>query len=137
MLAHGFQFADLYDASALSRLDTIFLETLDASMRERLLEARANPDALERKAASELILDVGPYVEDFIGELFGIRAELRALQDRHTALAPLFSVKRRFVFKKAASGMTPEKAEAIDGPAVQAQLERFFGEPVTEASFVA
>ena len=68
--------------------------------------------------------------------MFGITAELRELQQRHSALAPLFSVKRRFVFKKAASGMTPEKAAAIDGLRVAAELETFIGSPLTHSSFV-
>ena len=79
------------------------------------IAARRDHAAIPRKQASELILEAGPYLEDFIAELFGITAELRQLQEAHSQYAPLFSVKRRFVFKKAASGMTKEKADAIDG----------------------
>ena len=121
------------------RLDSVFLDRLaevDPSLAERLITARQNPEAIEKKQHSELILEVSPHLEDFVGELFHISAELRALQKRHFALAPLFSVKRRFVFKKAASGMTPEKAEAIDGPALAVELETLFGEPLTESSYV-
>ena len=79
---------------------------------------------------------MSPYLEDFIAELFGITAELRELQQRHYALAPLFSVKRRFVFKKAASGMTPEKVGRARRPALAATLQMFLQEPLTESSFV-
>jgi NADPH-dependent glutamate synthase beta subunit-like oxidoreductase/NAD(P)H-flavin reductase len=139
ILAFGFTFEDLYRRDALVQLDAVFLDRLaeaDPSLAERLISARQNPDAIENKEHSELILEVSPYLEDFLGELFRITPELRALQKRHFALAPLFSVKRRFVFKKAASGMTPEKAEAIDGPALAVELETLFGEPLTEGSYV-
>ncbi|HYP08733.1 MAG TPA: hypothetical protein VER03_21040, partial [Bryobacteraceae bacterium] len=138
-LAFGFQFDELYSREGVTRLDSVFLERLgeaDPPLRDRLLQARSNPKGIERKAYSELIIAVAPYLEDFLAELFGITAELRALQQRHYALAPLFSVKRRFVFKKAASGMTPEKAAALDGPALAASLQTFLQEPLTESSYV-
>jgi len=105
------------------------------SLRARLEEARQNPPAAHVKQGSELITELGPYVEDFIGELFGITAELRHLQSRHTELAPLYSVKRRFVQRKAVIGQTAESASAIDGYAVGAELEALFEEPLTELSF--
>jgi NADPH-dependent glutamate synthase beta subunit-like oxidoreductase/NAD(P)H-flavin reductase len=138
-LAFGFTFEDLYQRDALARLDSRFLEELktsDAALAERLLAVRTNPDSLARKPQSELILELAPHLEDFIGELFGIGAELRALQERHSALAPLYALKRKFVQKKAISGVGKEQASAIDGAAVGAELESLFGEPLTEASFV-
>ena len=137
-LAFDLAFPDLYDPEGLRRVDERFLETLSQSepaLHQWLLSARANPSALTDKQKSELMIAVAPHVDDFVGRLFGIEAELKALQKRHHDLAPLFSVKRRFVFKKAASGMTPEKAAAIDGPATARQLEQWFGEALTEDSF--
>ena len=134
-LAFGFDFQDLYDRDGLIRLDGAFLGHLSEAappLHERLLQARDRaPDN-----PSQLILDLAPYLEDFIAGLFGITAELRSLQRRHSDLAPLLSLKRRFVFKKAASGMTPEKAVLIDGPALADELGVLFGEPLTQASFV-
>ncbi|MBC7928871.1 MAG: FAD-dependent oxidoreductase, partial [Bryobacteraceae bacterium] len=137
-LGFGFSFPDLYDRKALHRLDAEFLQWLtdrNASLSSNLQTARQSPESLNAKQSSDLILEVGPYLEDFIAELFGITAELRQLQEQHSRLAPLFSVKRRFVFKKAASGMTPEKAETIDGVALGDRLATAFGVPVTEASY--
>ena len=94
------------------------------------------PDALARKQQSDLIVELAPHVEDFIGELFGISADLRALQAKHHSLAPIYALKRRFVQKKAISGVTKEQASAINGLAVAAELEALFNEPLTEASFV-
>jgi NADPH-dependent glutamate synthase beta subunit-like oxidoreductase/NAD(P)H-flavin reductase len=137
-LPFGLTFEDLYDRAGLVRIDGQFLEHLRASAPElhtRLLAARENPASLALKESSELIIAVSPYVEDFIGELFGIGPDLRALEARHHALAPLFSVKRRFVQKKALTGQTPEKAAAIDGPKLARELEALFQEALTEDSF--
>ena len=137
-LAFGFSFSDLYDRPALARLDSTFLSWLgerNPDLSERLVAARRDHADIPRKQASELILEAGPYLEDFIAELFGITAELRQLQEAHSQYASLFSVKRRFVFKKAASGMTKEKADAINGFGLQTELEKQFGEPVTEESY--
>ncbi len=43
--------------------------------------------------------------------------------------------KRKFIQKRAISGVTREQAEAIDGPALGRELETLFGEPLTEESF--
>jgi NADPH-dependent glutamate synthase beta subunit-like oxidoreductase/NAD(P)H-flavin reductase len=137
-LAFGFAFADLYHRDGLLRLDSAFLDCLsaaDAGLAERLKQARANPGALERKAQSELLIALAPHLEDFIARLFGIEREVRELQARHHALAPLYALKRRFVQKKAISGATREQANALPGDALAAELESLLGEPLTEESF--
>ncbi len=138
-LAFGFAFEDLYSREGLVRLDAAFchsLQAADAGLLRQLLEARKDPSALARKQQSELMISLAPHLEDFIGELFGIAADVRALQAKHDALAPLYALKRKFVQKKAISGMTAEKAALIHGGALGAELESLFGEPLTEQSFV-
>ncbi len=144
-LPFGLALEDLYRREGLVKLDGFFLEQLrasaaegdegDASLHARLLEARENPASLTAKQQSELIIELAPYLEDFLGQLFGIEAELRELQARHSELAPLFSVKRRFVQRKALTGYTEEKASQIDGFAIEAELEALMEEPLTERSF--
>ncbi len=137
-LSFGFNFHDLYDHEGLRRLDAAFLNYLEAgapALRRRLEESRANPPAAHEKAGSELIIELAPHLEDFIGELFGIGEELQKLQARHSELAPLYSVKRRFVQRKAVVGHTPETGSEIDGFAIAAELETLFQEPLTEFSF--
>ena len=138
-LSFGFSFEDLYHGPALGRLDATFLEHLKAAapaLASRLIEGRANPDSFTRKQQSELVVDIAPHVEEFIGELVGITSEIAALQARHGALAPIYALKRRFVQKKAISGATAEQAEALNGAALQAELESLMNEPLTEASYV-
>src|ERR1700680_3456848 len=138
-LAFGFSFEDLYSRDGFVRLDAAFLayaESTNAGLVQRLGEARVAPAALSPKQNSELIVDLAPMVEDFIAELFGISPEAGALEARHEVLAPLYALKRKFVQKKAISGVTREQAAAIDGPALAAGLESLFNEPLTEDSFV-
>src|SRR5437868_6455848 len=95
-LQHGLAFSDLYARDGLVRLDRAFVAHFaagDAALHDRLVAARAAPESLDRKGEADLLVDLAPHVEDFIGELFGIAAEVRALQARHDALAPLYSVK--------------------------------------------
>ncbi len=128
-LSLGFSFEDLYDRAALARLDSAFLQRLNEAapeLHESLLAARSTG------GDSKLIIALAPYLEDFIGDLFGIGPELRALQAKHHELAPLYSVKRRFVQRKALTGKKPEDALAIDGEALAAELASLFNEPLTE-----
>ena len=137
-LRFGFSFEDLYEREGLVKLDGRFLhalESTDAALHQRLIAARAQPASLTDKQASELIIDVAPHLEDFIGELFGIQSEVRSLQARHDKLAPLYAIKRKFVQRKALTNVTTEQATCLDGPALAIALELLFAEPLTEFAF--
>lgn len=115
-LAHGLTFSDLHTRTGLKKLDAAFLASLPADLAESLRTARATPPS--GKDESELVVRLGPEVEDFIATLFGIEAEVAALAAEHNELAPLYSVKRLFVQRRAAKAYTPETAAALDGPAL-------------------
>src|ERR1700683_3598050 len=125
-LGFGLQFEDLYRRDGLVRLDAAFLDRLlatDLGLHVQLLDARLNPGARTAKEQSELVIALAPHVEDFLGALFGIDKEVEALQSRHNALGPFFAFRRKFIQKRAVSGVTSERAEAIDGPALGRELE--------------
>jgi NADPH-dependent glutamate synthase beta subunit-like oxidoreductase/NAD(P)H-flavin reductase len=137
-LAFGIAFEDLYDREGLLKLDQCFLAELTqggAALRERLVRAREDPEALAPKQESELLLALAPHLDRFIARLFGIEAQVEALTARHHDLAPLYAVKRQFVQRKAMHGFTQQQAEALDGPALARELERAFREPFTELAF--
>ena len=137
-LRHGLTFDDLYRREGLFRLDAAFIAHLaggDAELHNRLVSARRNPGGLDRKSESDLLTALAPHLEDFLAGLFDIAGEVQALQARHDALAPLYSVKRLFVQRRAVKGMTPEAAAAIDGGALAAELEILIGEELSEANF--
>ncbi|MDG3006159.1 FAD-dependent oxidoreductase [Paludisphaera mucosa] len=136
-LHFGLSFEDLYRREGLLRLDAAFLADLQSrapGLHEGLEAARRDPESLEPKSASELMIELAPYLEDFVGRLLGIEAELQALQARHDALAPLRAVKRKFVQRKLV-GRTPEQAREVDVGTVTAELEAFTLGPLTEMSY--
>ncbi len=138
-LPFDLSFADLYHRDGLLKLDSAFLSQLlerAPDLHTRLVALRASPLSLPVKQRSEVIVELAPHLEDFIGQLFNIGPELRQLQARHTVLAPLYSVKRKFVQRKV-NTFTPEQASAIDGVAIAAELGAFLQGPVTEESFAA
>jgi NADPH-dependent glutamate synthase beta subunit-like oxidoreductase/NAD(P)H-flavin reductase len=133
LLAHGLCFADLYDRGGLVRVDRAFvghLAEVDAGLHERLITARRDPDGLGHAAESDLVVDLAPHVEDFLGGLFSIAAEVRALQARHHELAPLYSIKRLFVQRRAVKGVKEEDAAALDGPMLANELDALIVGPV-------
>jgi NADPH-dependent glutamate synthase beta subunit-like oxidoreductase/NAD(P)H-flavin reductase len=115
-LKHDLAFEDLYRRDGLARLDAAFLARLPEELRNRLEAARLNPPT--GKEATQLLLALGPEVEDFIASLFGIEAEANALAASHHKLAPLYKVKRLFVQRRAAKEPAPAAT-----PAEQDELE--------------
>jgi NADPH-dependent glutamate synthase beta subunit-like oxidoreductase/NAD(P)H-flavin reductase len=143
LLKHGLAFTDLYEREGLVKVDKAFvaqLVTTDVGLHDRLMAARANPDTVERKAESELLVELAPHVEDFLGELFDIGAEIRALQARHDELAPLYSVKRLFVQRRAVKDIKEEQAAALNGAALREALAPHLGDaelPQTRTGILA
>lgn len=138
VLGFGMAFADLYRREGLVRLDQAFLEFLhegEAGLRIRLDHARAHPDSLDRKAEAALLIEVAPWMEDFIARLFGIEREVSALAARHHQLAPLYSCKRQFVQRRAMSKVSEAEAAAVDGIALEEKLVAEFEAPFSELTF--
>jgi NADPH-dependent glutamate synthase beta subunit-like oxidoreductase/NAD(P)H-flavin reductase len=137
-LAWGFCLADLYDRAGLVRLDELFVKRLaEASpgLCDKMRAARENPaSAFKSEELSELIIELAPHVEEFIGGLFRIEPALAELRSRHTALTPLLTVKRKFVQKRAAS-FKSEDAAKMDPAALRAELEAIITEALTEDSY--
>ncbi len=113
-LRFGIAFGDLYERAGLLRVDGAFLDFLgeaDAALRDRLVSSRTKLPA--GKEESDLLVALAPHVEDFLARLFGIEVQAQALAARHHELAPLYSVKRLFVQRRAAKAVKPEAAEAL------------------------
>lgn len=115
-LSFNFSFDDLHDPLALEKLDHIFLSYLkeqSIDLTNRLKNARKeHPD---KTTESALLIDLAPYVEDFIGTLFCVAKEVQALQDTTYHLAPLYRCKRLFVQRQVAKAYSKEEALAFDG----------------------
>src|SRR5262245_9326889 len=132
-LGFGIHFSDLYERAGLARVDAAFRDFLagaDTALAERLSSARANPP--QAKEESDLLIALAPHVEDFLARLFGVEAEAQALASRHNELAPLYSVKRLFVQRRALHKVKPEAFQNLDPDEVARQL---FGGDFTELDF--
>src|SRR5262249_393661 len=125
---------DVDGRDGLVGLDGWFVDALkrrNVDLHNRLMAARAAPEQLAGKAESDLIVELAPEVEDFIVALFGITREVDALRLRHDALAPLYTVKRLFVQRRAAKKYGPDQAATFDGQALREQLETSLGGQLT------
>jgi NADPH-dependent glutamate synthase beta subunit-like oxidoreductase/NAD(P)H-flavin reductase len=128
----------LYARAGLLVLDQHFLDELDQAEPQLLVQlqqARLQPEALTPLQESQLLLALGPHVEDFIARLFRIEAQVNLLSQRHHALAPLYAIKRKFVQRTAAKKITAEQAASIDGAGLQAELCNWFGGQFDELTF--
>ncbi len=121
----GISFDDLYTRDGLIRLDAAFVQFMkaaDIDLHNRLMAGRADPPSLSDKEHSQLLLELAPHVEDFIGQLFGIEKDIQLLAERHHALAPLYTCKRLFVQRRAAKFLKAEEAERVSGDALLSLL---------------
>ncbi len=127
-LGLGLQFENLYEHDGLRHLDKLFFEDLmqaEPSLAQRLSLARTAPDNLTHLQESQLIIDIAPYLEEFIARLFGINNEVQALAARHNDLAPLLHCKRHFVQRRALQKYKAVEAGSFDGEALQKTLLKF------------
>ncbi len=137
-LKHGLTFEDLYEGQGLEKLDAAFqalLAAADKDLLGTLKDGRADPDSLAGKEYSDFIIALSPHLDSFLVQLFGIEKEAAAARQQHLDLVELFACKRKFVQLKAARTINPEKAEAIDGPALEAELTAVFGGTFDQHTF--
>jgi NADPH-dependent glutamate synthase beta subunit-like oxidoreductase/NAD(P)H-flavin reductase len=137
-LAHGLSFDDLYQREGLIRLDRVFVDALkekELALFNRLMAARANPGVLDEKDHSELLVDLGPFVEAFVAELFGVEQELAAQQAERDRLNPIYACKLQFVRRRASKAFKPDELAAADGRALRRALEGEIGATLNELSF--
>src|SRR5689334_13698873 len=130
-LGFGVSFPDLYEREGLIRLDRAFVTYVGEANRalaDKLVSARKEPPSGAEE--SSLLIALAPHVEDFIAKLFGIEAEAQALAARHNELAPLYSVKRQFVQRRAL-----HKVKTLEGFDPAAAEQRLFGGAFTELQF--
>ena len=131
-LGFGVSFPDLYEREGLIRLDRAFLAFLgeaDRALADKLSAARQN--APGGGPESELLIALAPHVEDFIAKLFHIEREALALAERHNEMAPLWSVKRQFVQRRALHKVKPTELQAFDPAQFEFTTELDFARKVS------
>jgi NADPH-dependent glutamate synthase beta subunit-like oxidoreductase/NAD(P)H-flavin reductase len=135
-LGFGISLERLATRDGLVALDRLFLARLEANapaLHRALLTGRATPDSLDAKAESELIVLLGPALDDFLAELFAIADRTAAIARDTAAIDPVHACKRLFVQRQAVKKY-PDPS-GFDGPALRAALEARLGGPLTDLSF--
>ena len=137
-LSHNLQFQDLYVRDGLVKIDALFVEflkTANVELHNKLVAARANPQSIEKKDESNLLIAIAPILEDFIAELFNIRTEVTKLQFAHNELGDLYTAKRLFVQRAAAKYSKPADLPNLNGEKLAEQLKQLMSEELTEKTF--
>ncbi len=117
-LAHGLRFEDLYEPAGLAAIDGHFVDALKASDEGLLGRLLAAP-CRSRHTGSEGRVPANPRPSPAMSRISSansspIQPELKELQARHSDLAPLFSVKRLFVQRRALKAHREAEVEGFD-----------------------
>lgn len=144
-LAFNLTFDDLYDRQGLHKLDESFLTFLQECnpelfsryhCRRFLREASLTiTDQNKAKEDSDLIVELAPYVEDFLGVLFDIKKEILDLQQSHKIFAPLLYVKRQFVQRHALRTYKLQDVHDLEADSTRSLLQTKMGTPFTPLAF--
>ncbi len=78
---------------------------------------------------------MAPHLDRFVARLFAIEEEWQELVEGHHRLAPLFRVKRKFVQRRAMLKIKADAAQALDGPALEAEVAALLGGAFDELVF--
>jgi hypothetical protein len=140
-MGFGLQFESLYRAEGLAQIDELFRHTLhqrSPALATRLAAARDAPDTLGHQAEAELLLELGPHLEAFVGELFLVNDALAALASEAKSMDPFFRIKWKFVRRQAVLQIPVQEALKLDGEALRARLiSQFHSQPATVEAFEA
>ena len=95
----GFKFVDLYQTDKLKELDNYFLSYLklqNISIYNALIDARDDFNDWNLNY-SKLIIDIAPFLEEFIANLFFIKEELDSEKNKYDSFSKIYECKRLFV----------------------------------------
>ncbi|MGX6960057.1 MAG: FAD-dependent oxidoreductase [Rickettsia endosymbiont of Pentastiridius leporinus] len=129
---------DKLDLIGLKNLDQVFLDYLikaDKSLYDKLLLFRSNPYSIILKDYSEFLLEVAPYLDDFLSELFCISNEVTNLRLQHKDFDIIYECKRKFVQRYAIKKYSKEKLKDIDFEDIYLKLEKLIGKNFTSKEF--
>lgn len=100
----GLTYENLFEVDGLKKVDDAFFQRLqktDTNLKETLLAYRNGSREFSDQEISELLISGGRELESFVGQLFGITAELDTLRNETTADDPIFQFKKNYVLRKA------------------------------------
>ncbi|MBS1904149.1 MAG: FAD-dependent oxidoreductase [Bacteroidetes bacterium] len=114
----NFSYSDLFDASALARLHTVFhafVASRDAALSTRWnAYAASGGGALTPVDVSTLLVEMAPYVGEFVADLFNIQSDRERLMTVAQREKVIFDFKRDFLQRRAMKKLsTLEKCTAV------------------------
>lgn len=123
-LNFGLDFADLYSAEGLKKLDDVFLNYLNGKNKETFSVLSAfRKDKRYGKELSKDIISMAPFVESFIADLFGIEEEIEDLKRQQSKLDNIQKCKRFFVQRQAVRDYRSEDWENFDYQSYKEKIE--------------
>ncbi|MCT4635059.1 MAG: FAD-dependent oxidoreductase [Rickettsiales bacterium] len=124
-LKFHFQFSDLYNTSKLKELDSYFLDSLDLSLKEEVIQARLNFKEWKIEH-SNLAISLAPHLEKFVSSFFNIENELIIDKQQYTSLAKIYECKRLFVQRYALkSSQSPKNVLEELSQLISPQLSKY------------
>ncbi|WP_341791653.1 palindromic element RPE4 domain-containing protein [Rickettsia endosymbiont of Gonocerus acuteangulatus] len=126
------------DLTGLKKLDQIFLDYLfkaNKSFYDNILLFRSNPYSILSQDYSEFLLNISPYLDDFLAELFCISNEVTSLRLQHKDFDIIYECKRKFVQRYAIKKYPKEKIKDIDFGDIYLKLTNLIGKNFTSRDF--
>ena len=126
------------DLTGLKKLDQIFLDYLfkaNKSLYNNILLFRSNPYSIPSQDYSEFLLNISPYLDDFLAELFCISNEITSLRLQHKDFDIIYECKRKFVQRYAIKKYPKEKIKDIDFEDIYLKLTDLIGKNFTSRDF--
>lgn len=137
---------DLYTFESLTKLDQRFQKTLEKtnfdlyqrykSLRRKAMCSSHNmDDGLQSDLESDLLIQVAPVLEKFIGDLFGVQHALKSLRERAEVFFELYKFKKQFIDRRIFKGGRVELSlvpAPEEGLLLRKKLETYFKAPFTE-----
>ncbi|HJD64767.1 MAG TPA: FAD-dependent oxidoreductase [Rickettsia endosymbiont of Diachasma alloeum] len=126
------------DLTGLKKLDQIFLDYLfkaNESLYDNILLFRSNPHSVLSQDYSEFLLNVSPYLDDFLAELFCISNEVTSLRLQHKDFDIIYECKRKFVQRYAIKKYSQEKIKDIGFEDIYLKLADLIGKNFTSKDF--
>lgn len=130
-------FSDLNSLKGLKKIDKIFLSYLEQKnliLHKKLTEYRSSLQALKSSIEySKFLLELAPYFDDFITELFSIEAENFALKQNQQNFNIIYECKRKFV-QRVFKNYYHHNNKEINFPEISQKLTGLIGR-ITQENF--
>jgi len=131
-------FKQLYEYEGLIDLDKkfiSFLKKVNHSLYLQLLSARDNPNTVSSLQESNLIINLSPYLEEFLLCFFNIKEEVQLTYNQYELLKPLHVCKKFFIQRRAVKNHTINDLKTFDHEFTRNKLQEIFNETFCDLSF--